>query len=138
MEQTSRLLQRVQIIHKISFRSFFKLNYFLKFCEIRNRKSLYVWNLIQIWKLFLQTRTYYWEGLRTTTAWKCPNRVFFGSAFSLIGAECGELIRKSPYSVRIWENTDKKKLSIWTLFSECTVCFLSCSLLRLLLLYLVD
>ena len=69
---------------------------------------------------------------------KCPNRVFFCSVFSHIGTEYGELIRKSPYSVRIWENTDKKKLRIWTLFSECTVCFLSSSLLRLLLLYLVD
>ena len=27
--------------------------------------------------------------------------------------------RKSPYSVRIQENTDQKKIRIWTLFTQC-------------------
>ena len=30
---------------------------------------------------------------------------------------CG--LRKSPYSVQIQENTDQKKLRIWTLFTHC-------------------
>ena len=29
------------------------------------------------------------------------------------------LLRKSPYSVLIRENTDQKKLRIWTLFMQC-------------------
>ena len=28
------------------------------------------------------------------------------------------IIRISPYSVRMWENTDQKKLRIWTLFTQ--------------------
>ena len=46
-------------------------------------------------------------------------RIFFWSVFSCIRAECGELRSKSPYSVRIQENTDQKKLRIWTLFTQC-------------------
>ena len=37
---------------------------------------------------------------------KSPNTKFF-------------LLRKSPYSVRIRENADQKKLRIWTLFTRC-------------------
>ena len=29
------------------------------------------------------------------------------------------LVRNFPYSVQIWENTDQKKLRIWTLFTWC-------------------
>ena len=32
------------------------------------------------------------------------------------------LVRIFPYSVRIWENTDQKKLYIWTLFTQCWSC----------------
>ena len=31
------------------------------------------------------------------------------------------LLLKSPYSVRIQENTDQKKLCIWTLFTQCNI-----------------
>ena len=31
-----------------------------------------------------------------------------------------QILRKSTYSVRIQENTDQKKLRIWTLFTQCT------------------
>ena len=37
---------------------------------------------------------------------KCPNTEFF-------------LVRVFPYSVRIRENADQKKLLIWTLFTQC-------------------
>ena len=37
---------------------------------------------------------------------KCLNTEFFP-------------LRKSPYSVRIQQNTDQKKLRIWTLFTQC-------------------
>ena len=36
---------------------------------------------------------------------KCPNKGFFP-------------VRIFPYSVRMWENTDQKKLRIWTLFTQ--------------------
>ena len=45
-------------------------------------------------------------------------RSFFWSVFSRIRTECGDLFGKSPYSVRIRENTDQKKLGIWTLFTQ--------------------
>ena len=40
---------------------------------------------------------------------KCPNTELFW--FEDLGS-------KSPYSVRIWENTDQKKLRIWTLATQ--------------------
>ena len=46
-------------------------------------------------------------------------RSFFWSVFSRIRTEYRDLLRKSPYSVRLRENTDQKKLRIWTLFTQC-------------------
>ena len=45
-------------------------------------------------------------------------RSFFWSVLFHIRTEYGDLLRKSPYLVRIRENTDQKKLRIWTLFTE--------------------
>ena len=45
-------------------------------------------------------------------------RCFFWSVFSGIWTEHGDLIHKSPYSVQIQENTDQKKLRIWSLVTE--------------------
>ena len=39
---------------------------------------------------------------------KCPNS-FFWFKFSCIRTEYGDLLRKSPYLVRMQENTDQKK-----------------------------
>ena len=39
---------------------------------------------------------------------KCPYLEFFWSLFSRIQTECGEIRIISPYSVRMWENTDQK------------------------------
>ena len=57
---------------------------------------------------------------------KCPNlRSFFWPVFSRIRTEYGKIRSISPYSVRMRENTDQKRLRIWTLFvslriqSEC-------------------
>ena len=49
---------------------------------------------------------------------KCPNTEFFWSVFSRIRTEYGEIGSISPYSVRMWENMDQKKLRIWTLFTQ--------------------
>ena len=46
-------------------------------------------------------------------------RSFFWSIFSRIWTEYGEILPISPYSVRMRENTDQKKLRIWTLFMQC-------------------
>ena len=46
-------------------------------------------------------------------------RGFFWSIFSCIWTEYGDLQSKSPYSAQIKENTDQKKLRIWTLFTQC-------------------
>ena len=46
-------------------------------------------------------------------------RSFFWSVFFCIRTEYEDLLRKSPYSVRIQENTDHKKLRIWILFTQC-------------------
>ena len=51
---------------------------------------------------------------------KCVQiRSFFWSIFSRIRTVYGEILRISPYSVRIRENTDQKKLRIWTHFTQC-------------------
>ena len=44
-------------------------------------------------------------------------RSFFCFLFSCIRTEYGDLRSKSPYSVRIQEITDQKKLRIWTFFT---------------------
>ena len=46
---------------------------------------------------------------------------FFWSVFSFIRTEYGHLRTKSPYSLRMQEITDQKKLRIWTLFTQCEV-----------------
>ena len=66
-----------------------------------------------LWDIF-----YY---LTTTLREKCHIKRFFWSALSCIRTEYGDLQGKCPYSVRIEENTDQKKLRIWTLFTECYV-----------------
>ena len=41
------------------------------------------------------------------------------SVFSRIWTEYEEMLRISPYSVRMRENTNQKLLHIWTLFTQC-------------------
>ena len=47
-------------------------------------------------------------------------RSFFWSVFSRIWTEYEDLRSNSQYSVRIRDNTDQKKLRIWTLFTQWT------------------
>ena len=49
---------------------------------------------------------------------RCLNTEIFWSIFSRIRTEYGDLRSKSPYLVRKRENTDQKKLCIWTLFTQ--------------------
>ena len=51
---------------------------------------------------------------------KCVQiRSFFWSVSSRIRTEYGEVRSFSPYSVRMREDKDQKKLLIWTLFIQC-------------------
>ena len=53
------------------------------------------------------------------TLWKVSKYgVFSWSVFSCIWTEYGDLRSKSSYSVQIRENTDQKKLRVWTLFTQ--------------------
>ena len=46
-------------------------------------------------------------------------RSFFWSIPSRIWTEYGKILRISPYSVQMRENTDQKKLRNWTLLAQC-------------------
>ena len=53
---------------------------------------------------------------------KCVQiKSFFWSVFSRIRTVYGEIRSVSPYSVQMRENTDQKKLCIWTLFTQWSV-----------------
>ena len=45
-------------------------------------------------------------------------RSFFWSVFIRIQTEYGDVLRIFPYSVQMQENTDQKKLCIWTLSAQ--------------------
>ena len=47
--------------------------------------------------------------------------MFLWFVFFRIRTEYGDLRSKSLYSVQIRENTDQKKLRIWTLFTQCYI-----------------
>ena len=53
------------------------------------------------------------HGVKSVQIWS-----FFWSIFSHIRTEYGEILRISPYSFQMRENTDQKKVSIWTIFTQ--------------------
>ena len=81
--------------------------------------------------------TWYLMDLLPFTAWSTQKRSFFWSVFSSIRTEYGEIrsiqteygeIRNiSLYSVQMRENTNQKKLRIWTLSTQCLPSFLKIS-----------
>ena len=46
-------------------------------------------------------------------------RNFFWSVFSRIRTEYGQILRISPYSVRMQENMEQKKIRIWRPYTKC-------------------
>ena len=100
------------------FSVFFKK---LQFCNEDLPSEYYA--LEKIWKqIFLTLLTKVLEYLTSFLKFPCLKivqiRSFFWSLFSRIRAEYGDLLCKSPYSARVRENTDQKRLYIWTLFTQ--------------------
>ena len=91
----------VGIIHLVRMQNFPKF-FFGKFC-VRTE-----W-IISYWFEFMTT-----DFIASHCVKSVQIRSFFWSVFS-----CIQYLRsKSPYSVRIQENTNQKKLHIWTFFSS--------------------
>ena len=61
------------------------------------------------------------ESTSSTLPEKSRNTEFFLVRIFPIWTKYGDLRSKSPYSVQILENTDQKKLCIWTLFAQCYI-----------------
>ena len=59
------------------------------------------------------------ECSRTFVTKSVQIRSFFWSVFFRIRTEYGEILRISPYSVWMRENTDQKELCIWTFIRQC-------------------
>ena len=55
---------------------------------------------------------------KSSSSEKCPNTEIFLVRIFCIWTEYGDLLGNSAYSVQIRENTDHKKLSIWTLLTQ--------------------
>ena len=55
-----------------------------------------------------------WEDYNNHCVKSIRTQSFFWSVFSCIWTEYGKILRISPYSVQMLENTDQRKLPIWT------------------------
>ena len=78
---------------------------------------IYSWDRhINTWRLrvLLSLLSPLWHSLRE----KCPWLEFFWSVFVRIRTKYGEILRISPYLVRMRQNTEPEKLRIRTLFAE--------------------
>ena len=53
------------------------------------------------------------------TGWKVSKYGVFSAPYFPAFGLYGEILRFSPYSVWMQENTDQKKCHIWTLFTQC-------------------
>ena len=69
--------------------------------------------MVKIFKVFLTIFHHYALNRHYVKIFQL--RGFYWSVFSCIWTEYGDLLRHSPDLVRIQENTDQKKLRIWTL-----------------------
>ena len=66
---------------------------------------------------FFNPQNYLYE-LSYFTAWSAQIWSFSWSVFSRIQTKYVDLLRESPYSVRLRGNTDQKNFRSWTLFTE--------------------
>ena len=84
-------------------------------CKIRKTRFFEIILPKNKWKhllVFTFTKDSHYE--KSVKIWS-----FFWSVFSCVRTEFGFLLLKSPYSVRIQENTDQKKVRIGTIFTQC-------------------
>ena len=93
---------------------------FLNSCIFEKKKkypqNLYMGNFcIYVLVCSVISYCFYYLALRE----KCPPSEFFWFLFSRIRTEYGKIRSISAYSTRMRENTDQKKLRIWTLFTQC-------------------
>ena len=82
-----------------------------KLCKITRN---YNWRLAKFWWAFFKPS----KNLNAHCVKSVQIRSFFWSIFSCIRTEYGGSRSKSLYSVLIRENTDQKKLGVWTLFTR--------------------
>ena len=84
------------------------------------QKTLRIWTLFTQWKVFhlVNNNQIPFIISHFSLREKYPNTEFFCSVFSRIRTEYGEIWSIFPYSVGILENTDQKKLCIWTHFTQ--------------------
>ena len=93
-------------------RYLFKKIWFLVF-QIKMKNEKWTSNLNFNVQLFWKSKNHF----------QCVKSVqlqsFLWSVFSRMWTEYREILCISPYSVRMQENTDQKKLCMWTLFPQC-------------------
>ena len=86
-----------------------------------NQLRKHYYDLIE-WVFFLQDLYIQVSEWNNSNSAHCVKNVqirsFFCSVFSRIQTEYGEIRSICPYSVRMWKNTDQKKLRIWTHFTQ--------------------
>ena len=94
---------------------FYYSNFFIKpWCQYK----LFFKSSSLIWAYSMYSLQIQIQVMKLPLREKCPNtEFFFWSVFSRIRTEYGDILRISPYSVRMRENTDQKKLRIWTDFT---------------------
>ena len=78
-----------------------------------SKSTLNTWLVLIVkndWEWFLQRQNYKKRKniQEPPLREKCPYSEFFWSAFSRIRTENGDILRMSPFSVRIWEMRTKK------------------------------
>ena len=105
------LIQRILVTPELSY---WPLNFkCFTFYNKKNIKRYFAWNA-QFKVLKLQTD--FSQNIHCLKS--VQMRSYFWSVFSRIRTKYGDLRSKSPYSVRMQENKDQKKLRIWTLFTQ--------------------
>ena len=104
--------------------------FFWKNVDITTLKGCFIWAHIEnkhmhaLRKLILFLCTESEVAFELNCVKSVQIRSYFWSVFSCIRIEYGDLLRTSPYSIRIHENMDQKQLRIWTVFTQCK-CFYS-------------
>ena len=97
------------------------LNTLLKYGNVQGEKFSRTSRSIIIQSAYKYLKSFRFH--KDYSAWKVAKYASFSGphfpGFGRIRTKYGEILRISPYSVRIWGNTDQKNLRIWALFTQC-------------------